>query len=392
MAVHRAAPVVERELLAEYPFLPGAESLIEELAPSVGALFREAKFDPARAAGRARVRAAIDDPAGGRALPELGALGPDELYLSFQFARLVLSAALGRAPLRRWAVWEAKSLEHRLLRAPEPIVRSVAERLGYPFDFQDGEVSVDLADYLKLATPIREAEFRLTRQALSRGRVTVSRPRAVRLLDEAVRISLTDPVPLSPGTRGAIEEHEREFLAEVAVRIPNPTPSTRSGLGRLRPELFPPCIRMMRRTLEDGENLSHSGRFALAAFLHKAGADAETIVDAYRGAPDFDESVTRYQVEHITRKDGGQGYEPPDCATLRTHGLCAREGDPKARDPAGRARDPLCFEDWLRHPLQYYRIRGERAARSESAELTSADPGERGTTKAPGGTPSTDRR
>ena len=110
---------------------------------------------------------------------------------------------------------------------------------------------------------------------------------------------------------------------------------------------------MMRRTLEDGENLSHSGRFALAAFLHKAGADAEAIVDAYRGAPDFDESVTRYQVEHITRKDGGQGYEPPDCATLRTHGLCARDGDPKAREPLGRAKDPLCFEEWLRHPLQY---------------------------------------
>ena len=107
-------------------------------------------------------------------------------------------------------------------------MRSVAERLGYPFDFQDGEVSVDLADYLKLATPIREAEFRLSRQALSYGRVTVARTRAVRLLDEAVRISLTDPVLLSPGTRGAIEEREREFLGEVAVRIP--TLRRRGGL------------------------------------------------------------------------------------------------------------------------------------------------------------------
>ena len=109
----------------------------------------------------------------------------------------------------------------------------------------------------------------------------------------------------------------------------------------------------MRRTLQAGENLSHAGRFALAAFLHRAGADAETIVDAYRGAPDFDESVTRYQVEHITQRDGGVGYEPPECETLRSHGLCVRDGDSAATDPKDRARDLLCFEDRLRHPLQY---------------------------------------
>ena len=392
MAVHRAAPVVERELFAEYPFLPGAESLIAELAPSVGALFRDASLDPARAAGRARIRAAIDDPAAGRELAELAALRPDERFLSFQFARLVLSAAPGRGPMRRWSVWEAKSFERHLLRASEEVIRSVAERLGFAFEFQDGQVSVDLPEYLRLATPIREAEFRLARQALSLGRVTVAKERAVRLLEEAVRLTLTEPVPISPGTRSAIEEREREFLSEIAIRLPNPSPTGRPGLGRLRPELFPPCIRLMRRTLEDGENLSHSGRFALAAFLYKAGADLETIVDSYRGAPDFDESVTRYQVDHITRKDGGLGYEPPDCATLRTHGLCARQGDPKSKDPAARSQDPLCFEEWLRHPLQYYRYRGERAPLPTGSTLTTAARGATDTRRPPDEAPSTDRR
>ena len=81
-------------------------------------------------------------------------------------------------------------------------------------------------------------------------------------------------------------------------------------------------------------------------------------MDAYRGAPDFDESVTRYQVEHITKRNGGVGYEPPECDTLRSHGLCARDGDPDASLPADRGRDPICFEPTLRHPLQYYRRRG----------------------------------
>ena len=114
----------------------------------------------------------------------------------------------------------------------------------------------------------------------------------------------------------------------------------------------------MQRMLQAGENLSHSGRFALAAFLHKTGASFDTIVDNYRGAPDFDESITRYQVEHITHRNGGEGYTPPECDTLRTHGLCFREGDPGAPNLPDRVRDERCFDPKLRHPLTYYRWRG----------------------------------
>jgi len=146
----------------------------------------------------------------------------------------------------------------------------------------------------------------------------------------------------------------------------------------------------MRRTLERGENLSHAGRFCLAAFLHRTGATFETIVDAYRGAPDFDESVTRYQVEHITTRDGGRGYEPPECDTLRSHGLCARDGDPDGPSPADRERDPVCYEPTLRHPLQYYRRKGGvPVVVAEDGATTAPAPGTPG---APGPAPSPDRR
>jgi DNA primase large subunit len=144
--------------------------------------------------------------------------------------------------------------------------------------------------------------------------------------------------------------------------------------------------------LESGENLSHAGRFALAAFLHRAGADFETIVDAYRGAPDFDESVTRYQVEHITQRDDGRGYEPPECETLRSHGLCFREGDASAPQPSDRARDPLCFEPFLRHPLQYYRIRGGAVAERDASATSTAGAGGSGTPSEPGRSPSSSPR
>lgn len=398
MAVRRAPIVAERELFAEYPFLPGAEGLVREVAPSVRDLLGSPTFARARELGRARIRAAADDPTGTRGVQELAHAALEERFLSFLYARMLLSAAPTLAPIRRWAVAEAKQAMGRLGSAPDEELVAVAGRLGFPLDdLGGGSMSFRVPDYLRLAAPIREADFRLVHQGVAGGRVHVGRARAARLLQEGIRGRLTAPLSLAEDAREAFASTEAAFLREVAERIPLPVArSSPGGAEGLKPERFPPCIRKMRRMLNDGENLSHAGRFALAAFLHRAGADFETIVDAFRGAPDFDEGITRYQVEHITQHDGGLGYEPPECATLRSHGLCFREGDPAAPSPADRLADPLCHEPWLKHPLQYYRTRGGSVRERPAAEPTGATPPTAGAgpgrSAAPARRPSTARR
>ena len=358
MAVHRATALSDRELSVEYPFLPGAERLLGELELSVGELASAKAYERARELGRARIRAAADDPTGVVGVEELARADATERYLSFVYARLVLSTPGPRAALRRFAVAEAKRAGGRLEGAGRDELLAVAHRLGYHFEELGAEVRVPLAEYLRLAVPIRELDFRLSQQRVARGDVLVSPKRAARLLQEGVRRGLSEPFALEPAAAERLRDAEAPLLADLAQRLPSAQARAAPGSTTLRPEAFPPCIRKMRRMLEAGENLSHSGRFALAAFLHRAGASAETIVDQYRGAPDFDEGITRYQVEHISQRDGGRGYEPPECATLRSHGLCLREGDAGAALPLDRQRDELCFAEWLRHPLQYYRTRG----------------------------------
>jgi DNA primase large subunit len=395
MAVHRTStPLDERSLFAEYPFLPGADTLLGEEAVSVRALLADPAFDAARALGRARILAAADDPRGTRDLEELARADPSVRFLSFLFARLVLSAATAPAAIRRWAVSEGKRNHARLAVVPVDELTEVARRLGFTLSEAPDGVEMPLVDYLHLSVPIREAEFRLPRQAVRRGGVVVRPVRAARLLQEAVRLRLSEPLPIAEDVVRDIREREHDLLEELARRTPSPVARADLRGGPVRPELFPPCIRRMQRTLQMGENLSHSGRFCLAAFLHRVGADFETIVDAYRGAPDFDESVTRYQVEHITLRDDGRGYEPPECETLRSHGLCARDGDPGAADVRDRARDPLCFEEYLHHPLQYYRIRGGTVVeRGEGSAGTPTEPsGAPGRPVGRARTPSTGRR
>ncbi len=386
----------ERTLYAEYPFLPGAEALLGAETVSVRSLLEDPAYERARSIGRARVLAAADDPRASRDVAELDAAEPEVRYLSLLFDEIVLASAPTAAGLRRWAVAEAKRAHGRLSSVAVEELAEVAGRLGFPMEARPGDrVALRVVDYLKLAVPIREADYRLARQAVAHGSVVVGRVRAARVLQEAIRTRLAVPVPLAEEVRALVREREAELLATLAERMPAPVPRAGTPAGALRTDLFPPCVRKMRRTLEAGENLSHAGRFALAAFLHRAGADFETIVDAYRGAPDFDESITRYQVEHITHRDGGVGYEPPECDTLRSHGLCVREGDPTAPLPADRARDPRCFDDRLRHPLQYYRWRGGTVVdRGGPDERLGPRPPEeaRGTSGSRARSPSTARR
>ncbi len=394
MAVRRSSsPLDERSLFAEYPFLAGAESLLGREAVSVRGLLTEAAYARARSIGRARVLAAADDPRATRDVEELAGAEPDVRYLSFLFAQILLAAAPSPAGLRRWAVAESKRTHGRLSTVPVDELVEVAGRLGFSVEAAGRDrVALPLLDYLRLAVPVREADFRLARQEVDHGRVVVDRVRAARLLQEAVRLHLGVPVPLNEEARGLVREREAELFAVLAQRMPLPVARVGGTPSAIQPSRFPPCIRKMQRTLQAGENLSHAGRFALASFLHRVGADFETIVDAYRGAPDFDESVTRYQVEHITHHNDGTGYEPPECDTLRTHGLCARDGDPSAPLSVDRQSDPLCHESRLRHPLQYYRWKGgtvlDRAG-GENAESPSPSEGARGTSGARARTRST---
>jgi DNA primase large subunit len=358
MAPVRPAPLDPDGLYAEFPFLPGAEALVEGFGTSVGGLLTDPLYDRARELGRLRIRAAVEDPTAAPGYAELSRSSPPERYLSFQYARLLVSTLPARGALRRWAVAEAKGASARIRPGPHGALAEVARRLGYNFEEVSGEVRLPILDYLRLSISLREAEFRLIAQPVRDGWVRVPPERATRLLQEGIRAALARPLPLEEPVRAAIRAQESGFLEEVALRAPNPTARPNAGGGPMRPDLFPPCIRHMRRVLQEGENLSHAGRFALAAFLHRAGADTETIVDAYRGAPDFEESVTRYQVDHITRRNGGIGYEVPVCASIRSHGLCFRDGDPGAPLPGDREKDPMCARPPLQHPMQYYRWRG----------------------------------
>ena len=113
-------------------------------------------------------------------------------------------------------------------------------------------------------------------------------------------------------------EPEKLGLRRIVVK-------TRVAEGRVvnTPHGNPPCMTAILEALKRGENLPHTARFAIATYLLKRGWDVEQIVELFRNAPDFNEKITRYQVQHIAGRAGGRKeYNVPSCKTMKEWGLC----------------------------------------------------------------------
>ena len=106
--------------------------------------------------------------------------------------------------------------------------------------------------------------------------------------------------------------------------------------------------------LANGVNLNHFGRLFLASMSATLALPKEACVDFFRGAPDFSESTTSYQVAHVYQHE----YTPSGCGKLKINHNC----------PVLPGDDRLCDQPWLDHPLKYIRATQRWKAKNQQAE------------------------
>jgi len=341
--------------LAKYPFMPEAAEYVKRLDVSIEDLTRP-EFREILERAERRVEEAI--------LSGLisGASPKDAVeILSFPIAVMMVAAADNIYMKRRYALAEAKRASELLRREREEILLEVARSFHWRIRRVDAsagpptyEFALHFVDYLRNAIKIQGQKWKLVNRLLVRGEVYLTKAEVSRLLEEEVRRhveqKLDIKVGLLPGElMQRVTRLKQLFLETRGKREWEPLPTETS------PSAFPPCMKALYEAASSGRRLSHVGRFALTSFLLNIGMPVEEVVDLFRSVPDFNERMTRYQVEHIA---GGRGshtrYVPPKCDTMRTHGLCP-------------GMDDLCRR--VRHPLTYYRrklrqaemkVRGQR--------------------------------
>lgn len=352
------------ETLARYPFLPESSAYLKQQGITLEALVSSAVYEPARHEGRRRVMEALAE----GMIHERAVTGDVDCLvelLSYAVARIIVSCNADEHLIQRYALAEAVATENRLNGENLDFIIEMAVFMGLDaVRINATEASIHFTDYLRHSSQMRSDEWKLVSQLLKAGRLPVSGERLARLLRHAVQDRIESELPL-PVNDTIIESFRNSIdlvREEVERRKAKFEKETYGKVSFLR---LPPCMKKLMGMMKKGENVPHVGRFALTSFLHTIGMSNDEIVAVFSSSPDFKEQLARYQIDHITGKSSGVEYLPPECATMKTQGICF--------DP-----DSLCRKKWLHHPLNYYRVKGKKLGKptgKKAAEGTTSSDG-----------------
>lgn len=328
---------------AKYPFLKEATKYVQLIDLKIEDLTNPDFVDILRRAEE-RLKEAIEKTTVTRKLKK-----PEIEISSYALAMIIATATQNSFIQERYALAEAKQAEKDLnneQNEPDEKLLAFARNFGWsieqnhdntvPYQFTAGFI-----DYLRNTAHLREGKWKLINRIVSNGKVFIRRDELARLLSEEVRKHI----------RKRLEKKDLPgFPAEIIGAAERIKVFSKERIGETEmqgfPEVvvqtaFPPCVQTLYTAFSSGHHLSHIGRFTLTSFLINVGMPTEKVVELFKGFSDFNERLTRYQVEHIAGDKGSRTrYIPPRCDTLKTHGVCMNPDD-------------LCRK--VRHPLGYYR-------------------------------------
>jgi DNA primase large subunit len=340
--MQRATTKFAKNDLAKYPFLKETTAYVKKLDFKIEDL-ESPDFTKILQRAKEKLEEAILYTLVSRKLRQ-----EDIEILSFPITIMLTIATENTFIKKRYALSEAKQTFEDLRLEPKEKLQAIAQNFAWklapiekpkpPFEF-----TLNFIDYLRNTTNLHEKKWKLVNRLLSNGNVYLSRNETARLLSEEVRKQIekrqeTKDTPKLPPKIMEIAEQiknlSKEKIGETEIEG---FPKT------IIQEAFPPCIQALYQSFTSGRHLSHVGRFTLTSFLINIGMPSETVIELFKNFSDFNERMTRYQVEHIAGEKGSRTrYIPPRCDTLKTHSLCVNP-------------DKLCQR--VHHPLSYYRKR-----------------------------------
>lgn len=345
--MQRSAARFTKNDLAGYPFLKETADYVKELDLKIEDLATPA-FAGVLERAEERVEEAILYTLTGRKQRNA-----EIEILSFPVAILLVMATGDQFIKKRYALAEAKQAYEDMKQESKEKIMAIARNFGWQLKPNDRseiqfEFSINFVDYVKNTTHLRDGRWKLVNRLLSGGKVYVTRNEAARLLSEEVRMHIEKRLevkerPVFPPAVCEVAEKIKKLALERIGK------AEMEGFPKAMVQTaFPPCIEALYQAFTSGRHLSHVGRFTLTSFLVNVGMPSEKVIELFRNFSDFNERMTRYQVEHIAGEKGSRTrYIPPKCDTLKTHGVCP-------------GPDELCEK--VRHPLAYYRrrLRGSR--------------------------------
>ncbi|GEM_PF-1965889 len=212
--------------------------------------------------------------------------------------------------------------------------------LRYKIDqyFGDTHIGIFFIDFLRFSRRLSSRHWRIYYFPIRDGYIYVKKRQYIRLLSEAIKSKIYELIlSVEKVPDYILEESKKFYIDKLSIHIPKHT-SNKFDVKTKDIEIFPPCIKYALKNV--GSGLSHPARFTLVTFLNAVGYTKEEIINIFNVTPDFNEKVTRYQVEHILGIRGGKiRYKVPSCRKIVSYNFCYA--------------DDTCKRFGILHPLKY---------------------------------------
>ena len=190
-------------------------------------------------------------------------------------------------------------------------------KMNVDLDSKDSNLfKVKVSDYLTRAPNFHEEEWKLINRLVHNGYVYLDADETVRL----IRSELTSLIysRVKTMTLSNLPDSIKSKVDDLRIKL-----QPHYEYRRYQPTHYPPCIKKALEVMNRGENLPHSARLMLATYMLAIGKSVEDIIILFHNAPDYNENITKYQVEHLAGNRGSHTkYSVPSCEKLRNENLC----------------------------------------------------------------------
>lgn len=285
---------------AKYPFSSKAKKIIEQRTIEINELVGESGLERIKSVltGKLKQKVFLHEE---DAIKEL---------IEYAVCRMILSYMNNRFLTNKHAIAESKKAYAYFQNENNESLLELAKDLGINTLVNTGDkITIGLADFLVFAP--HDIPYKLIFREITNGRVVINKHEEIRLMAEAVKKYNEKTVDIK-NVPNIIKKIEKEIY-ELLLKIEPQKISFKEGEA-------PPCMEAILELLKKHENVGHNGRWILAVYLINRGLDNQKILEIFSNAPDYNEKIVSYQLEHIRKR----GYKMPNCSSILNYGYCIK--------------------------------------------------------------------
>lgn len=261
---------------------------------------------------------------------------PREIF-SFIIAVVLLKLSNADVLIKKFALSEARRAEKHLEKDLEAKINihsdNIRKQLEYKKSQQELAIKIikelfsiniqknndhfiiSVPDYLKHSIHFHELEWKLVNRYVHHGFVFLTPHETVRLLRQKINYYIFSRIQSIKV--GNIKHSLQNYINNINIM------TKKFNISSTVSTIYPPCIKHALHVLDNGENLSHFGRLMLATFLLGKDKSVSEIVTLFKKAPDYNEKITLYQIQHLAGISGSKTkYNCPSCQKIKIHNLC----------------------------------------------------------------------